>query len=251
MKLEGKTALITGGSTGIGREIVRLFSKEGAQVGVNYLNTDEEASSLKAELDSARPGQAELFQADVTKEDEVQEMIRKFTERFGHLDILVCSAGINHQVSVEHMEPAQWDRMIACNLRSVYLCCHYVLPHMLSQGFGRIINITSQLGQIGGVDSAHYSAAKAGIIGFTKSLAREVSTRGVNANCIAPGPIKTPFFYEGCTPKWQADKLASLPLGRFGEPWEVAPAALFLASDPDGNLFTGQTLGPNSGDVML
>ena len=128
MKLEGKTALITGGSTGIGREIVRLFSKEGAQVGVNYLNTDEEASSLKAELDSARPGQAELFQADVTKEDEVQEMIRKFTERFGHLDILVCSAGINHQVSVEHMEPAQWDRMIACNLRSVYLCCHYALP---------------------------------------------------------------------------------------------------------------------------
>ena len=251
MKLQGKTALITGGSTGIGREIVRLFSKEGAQVGINYLDTEQQALQLKDELDQSHPRQTELFQADVTDTSQVRKMIQTFIGRFGRLDLLVCSAGINHQVSVENMEPEQRDRMITCNLRSVYLCCHYALPHMLKQKFGRIINITSQLGQIGGIDSAHYSAAKAGFIGFTKTLAREVSNQGINANCIAPGPIKTPFFYEGCTPQWQADKLASLPLGRFGEPWEVAPAALFLASDPDGNLFTGQTLGPNSGDVML
>lgn len=251
MKLSQKTAVITGGSTGIGREIAMLFAKEGAALCINYLDTPKEALDLKNELEQKYSVPVITCQADLTEEDEVRHLVSTALDAFGHLDILVCSAGINHQVSVKDMTADDWDRMIACNLRSVFLCCHHCLGPMLEQGFGRIINITSQLGQIGGINSAHYSAAKAGIIGFTKSLAREVSGQGVTANCIAPGPIATPFFYNGCTPGWRQEKLASLPLGRFGEAYEVAPTALLLASEPDGNLYTGQTLGPNSGDVML
>lgn len=251
MKLSGKTALITGGATGIGREIARLFAKEGASLCINYHRNLNAAEDLKKELESEYSADVILYQGDVSDEATVKNMVDAVLVHFGHLDILVCSAGINYQVSVKNMTSEEWDRMIACNLRSIFLCCHYSLIPMLEQKHGRIINITSQLGQIGGIDSAHYSAAKAGIIGFTKSLAREVSKDGVTANCIAPGPIATPFFFNGTTPQWQKEKLASLPLGRFGEASEVAPSALLLASDPDGNLYTGQTLGPNSGDVML
>lgn len=251
MKLFQKTALITGGSTGIGREIAILFAKEGAALCINYLDTPQEAQDLKNELEHTYSVPVITYKADLTKELEVRQMVSSTLDTFGHLDILVCSAGINHQASVKDMTADDWDRMIECNLRSVFLCCHYCLFPMLEQEYGRIINITSQLGQIGGINSAHYSAAKAGIIGFTKSLAREVSRQGITANCIAPGPVTTPFFYNGCTPEWRQEKLISLPLGRFGEAYEVAPTALLLASDPDGNLYTGQTLGPNSGDVML
>ena len=251
MKLSGRTALITGGATGIGREIARLYAKEGASLCINYHNSVSDAENLEKELKEKYNANVILYKGDVTNEETVKDMVQVTLDTFRKLDILVCSAGINHQVSVADMTSADWDRMIACNLRSIFLCDHYVLQPMLKQGFGRIINITSQIGQIGGVDSAHYSAAKAGIIGFTKSLAREVSKYGITANCIAPGPIATPFFFNGTSEKWREDKLASLPLGRFGEAEEVAPSALLLAAEPDGNLFTGQTLGPNSGDVML
>ncbi len=251
MKLTGRIALITGGSTGIGREIARIYAKEGANLCINYHNHIEDAENLKEELEKKYNTRVILYRGDVSQEETVKNMVNTTLDTFGKLDILVCSAGINHQVSVEDMSSEDWDRMIACNLRSIFLCCHYALVPMLRQGFGRIINVTSQLGQIGGINSAHYSAAKAGIIGFTKSLAREVSKHGVTANCIAPGPVATPFFYNGCTQEWRDEKLASLPLGRFGEAEEVAPCALLLAAEPDGNLFTGQTLGPNSGDVML
>jgi 3-oxoacyl-[acyl-carrier protein] reductase len=140
--------------------------------------------------------------------------------------------------------------MISSDLRSVFLCTRFVLPSMLERGFGRIINITSQLGQKGAEELAHYSAAKAGAIGFTKALAREVSDRGVTVNSIAPGPIETDMVV-GISEEWKQQKKAELPLGRFGTVEEVVPTAVLLASDPDGNIYTGQTLGPNSGDVML
>lgn len=250
MKLKGKTALITGGASGIGAEIVRLFAKEGADIAINYHSRASQAELLAEEC-RKYGGRIITVKADVSEPEPVQAMVEEVLKAFGKIDILVCSTGINRQSRFIDMAVEDWDEMVKVSLRGVFLCDRFVLPHMLKRGSGRIINVTSQLGQIGGVNCAHYCAAKAGIIGLTKSLAREVGHTGITVNCIAPGPIETDFFFNGTTEEWRAEKLASLPLGRFGLAREVAPAALLLASDPDGNIFTGQTLGPNSGDVML
>ena len=148
------------------------------------------------------------------------------------------------------MTMQEFDRMINIDLRSVCLLNKLVLPQMLERGWGRIINVTSQLGQKGGMNTAAYSAAKAGVIAFTKSLAQEVGKKGVNCNCIAPGPVDTDMFNSN-PPEWIENKLGELPLGRMGRCEEVAPTAVLLAADPDGNIYLGQTLGPNCGDVML
>lgn len=250
MKLKGKTALITGGASGIGAEIVRLFAKEGADIAINYHSRASQAELLAEEC-RKYGGRIITVKADVSEPEPVQAMVEEVLKAFGKVDILVCSTGINRQSRFIDMAVDDWDEMVKVSLRGVFLCDRFVLPHMLERGSGRIINVTSQLGQIGGVNCAHYCAAKAGIIGLTKSLAREVGHTGITVNCIAPGPIETDFFFNGTTEEWRAEKLSSLPLGRFGLAREVAPAALLLASDPDGNIFTGQTLGPNSGDVML
>lgn len=250
MKLKGKTALITGGASGIGAEIVRLFAKEGADIAINYHSRASQAELLAEEC-RKDGGRIITVKADVSEPEPVQAMVEEVLKAFGKIDILVCSTGINRQSRFIDMSVDDWDEMVKVSLRGVFLCDRFVLPHMLERGSGRVINVTSQLGQIGGVNCAHYCAAKAGIIGLTKSLAREVGHTGITVNCIAPGPIETDFFFNGTTEEWRAEKLASLPLGRFGLAREVAPAALLLASDPDGNIFTGQTLGPNSGDVML
>ena len=250
MKLKGKTALITGGASGIGAEIVRLLAKEGADIAINYHSRASQAELLAEEC-RKNGGRIITVKADVSEPEPVQAMVEEVLKAFGKVDILVCSTGINRQSCFIDMAVDDWDEMVKVSLRGVFLCDRFVLPHMLERGSGRIINVTSQLGQIGGVNCAHYCAAKAGIIGLTKSLAREVGHTGITVNCIAPGPIETDFFFNGTTEEWRAEKLASLPLGRFGLAREVAPAALLLASDPDGNIFTGQTLGPNSGDVML
>lgn len=250
MKLKGKTALITGGASGIGAEIVRLFAKEGADIAINYHSRASQAELLAEEC-RKDGGRIITVKADVSEPEPVQAMVEDVLKEFGKVDILVCSTGINRQSRFIDMAVDDWDEMVKVSLRGVFLCDRFILPHMLERGSGRIINVTSQLGQIGGVNCAHYCAAKAGIIGLTKSLAREVGHTGITVNCIAPGPIETDFFFNGTTEEWRAEKLASLPLGRFGLAREVAPAALLLASDPDGNIFTGQTLGPNSGDVML
>jgi 3-oxoacyl-[acyl-carrier protein] reductase len=143
----------------------------------------------------------------------------------------------------------EWDRVIGVNLRGCFLCTRMVLPGMLARGRGKVINVASQLGQIGGTEMVHYSASKAGVIGLTKALAREVSGKGVHVNAIAPGPILTEMMAQE-TEEWANAKLAELPIGRFGEVHEVAPTAVFLASD-DSSYYVGQTLGPNGGDVML
>lgn len=250
-KLAGKKALVTGAASGIGKEIVKLFAREGADVVINYRSRKQDAEDLRAGLEGECGVKCPTYQADISVLTEVRAMVDFTVAELGKIDILVCSSGINFQVPVKDMTVEQWDRMIQVNLTGVFYCNRFVLPHMLENGFGRIINITSQLGQIGAVDDAHYAAAKAGIIGFTKSLAREVSKLGVTANCIAPGPVANEFFFKGCLPEWRAEKLKSLPLGRFGTDEEVAPSALLLAASPDGDSYTGQTLGPNCGDVML
>ena len=167
----------------------------------------------------------------------------------GQVDVLVNNAGVVSESEVATMPTTEWDRIMAVNLRAPFLCSKAVLPGMISRRSGRIINVSSQLGQIGGETMAHYSASKAGLIGFTKALAREVSHLGILVNAIAPGPIETEML-AGEAPEWVARKLGQLPMRRFGRVEEVVPTAVFLAGD-DATYYTGQTLGPNGGDVTL
>ncbi|MFE6738687.1 SDR family NAD(P)-dependent oxidoreductase [Streptomyces tubercidicus] len=233
--LQDKGALVVGGASGIGAAIAARYAVEGARVVV----ADRDAS-----------GASGTVRMDVADEASVASAVAEATDLLGgRLDILVNSAGILTQAPVAEMDLATWAQTIAVDLTGVFLCCRAVLPGMIERGSGRIINIASQLGIKGGEGLAHYAAAKAGVVGLTKSLALEVSRHGVLANAIAPGPIETPMV-DGITEDWKRAKRAELPLGRFGRPEEIAPTAVLLASDPGGNLYVGQTLGPNSGDVM-
>lgn len=246
--LDGRKALVTGASRGIGRAIALAFAEEGADVAVNFRIRGEEADEVSRRIrDLGR--QALPVQADVSLEEPVRQMVTSVTEAFGRIDILVNNAGFVTLAPVESMEVSTWDEMIATHLRGTFLVTRMVLPGMLQRQDGRIINISSQLGQIGREWFAHYTAAKAGIIGFTKALSREVAGRGVLVNCIAPGPIETGIVPE--TPDAPAKSYVSLlPIHREGQPEEVAPTAVFLASDA-ASYYVGQTLGPNGGDVML
>lgn len=247
-KLSGKCAIVTGASRGIGREIARRFAAEGADVCINCVRSLDAAESLASECREYGV-RTLVVQADVGQAEAARRLVDTALDEFGRVDVLVNNAGVLTQCRVEDMTIEMWDEMLVSDLRSVFLCTRFVLPSMLERGRGRIINIASQLGQKGGVELAHYSAAKAGVIGFTRALAREVSDRGITANCIAPGPIETDMIDE-ISAEWKVLKRSELPLPRFGLVNEVAGSAVFLASEPDGNLYTGQTLGPNCGDVM-
>jgi 3-oxoacyl-[acyl-carrier protein] reductase len=211
------------------------------------LDEDVAAPVLESIADAGR--RSLLVRTDVSDEEQVRAMVERAYAEFGVVDILVNDAGIFGQFFFHELTVAEWDRVLGVNLRGVFLCTRFVLPRMLERGRGNVINVASQLGQIGGVEMVHYSASKAGVIGFTKALAREVSTKGIRVNAIAPGPILTEMMAQE-TEEWAARKLAELPLGRFGEADEVAPTAVFLASD-DSSYYVGQTLCPNGGDVML
>lgn len=252
MRLEGKVAVITGAGPGegIGRAIALAFVKEGAKLSLNYLasNKNVEEQFNKELVDYGE--NICVVEGDISKESTAEELIKKTIETFGRIDILVNNAGISTPVLLKDMSVLNWDRMLEVNLRSVFLTTKFAVPSMISQGFGRIINISSQVGQKGSVEHCHYAAAKAGVIGFTKSLAMELGEYGITANCIAPGPISTQLMNE-VSEEWRSGKMKELVIPRFGKVEEVAPSAVFLASSPDGNLYTGQTLGPNCGDVML
>jgi 3-oxoacyl-[acyl-carrier protein] reductase len=245
--LDGQVAIVTGAASGIGAAIADLFLREGAKV----LLADRDADRVAAAADRYRGEQRTVVGAvvDVTDADQTKAMVEQCLVELGQVDVLVNCAGMLTEVPLVEMDVATWDEMIAVDLRSVFLCCRWVAPHMVGRGSGRIINIASQLGIKGGEGLVHYSAAKAGVIGLTKALARELAPSGVLVNAIAPGPIETPLV-EGISAEWKQAKQAELPLGRFGRVDEVAPTALLLASSPGGNLYVGQTLGPNSGDVM-
>ena len=245
--LTDRVALVTGASRGIGRAIALAFAAEGADVAVNYRREAAAAEEVVREI-AARGRRGLALQADVAQEEDVRRMVEQTLAEFGRIDILVNNAGFVTLAPIETMEVAMWDEMLATHLRGTFLMTRMVLPGMLECGQGRIINVSSQLGQIGREWFTDYAAAKAGIIGFTRSLAREVSSRGVLVNCIAPGPINTGIVPH--TPGApQRDHISALPLPRVGEPDEVAPAAVFLASAA-ASYFTGQTLGPNGGEVM-
>jgi len=237
-------AIVTGAGSGIGRAIALRLAADGFRVLVADLRA-EAAEAVAAEIgDAARPAAG-----DVAREEDVARIVAAAQAAFGPCTHLVNCAGHVHQARFVDLSVEDFDRMIAVHLRGTFLCTRAVLPGMLARGAGVVVNIASQLGQIGGVELVHYSAAKAGIIGMTKALAREVSDRGVRVNAVAPGPINTPLV-QALSEDWRRAKAAQLPLGRFGEPEEVAAAVAFLCS-PAASLFVGQTLGPNSGDVML
>ena len=197
----------------------------------------------------AAGGKAIAVAGDVSNEADAAAIHLASVAAHGDVTLLVNNAGIAHQALFENLEVSDFDRMFAVHVRGTFLMTRGVLPAMLAAGGGVIVNVASQLGQIGGVELVHYSGAKAAIIGMTKALAREVSARGVRVNAVAPGPINTPLVMQ-LSEEWRGAKRAGLPLGRFGEPEEVAETVAFLAS-PAASLFVGQTLGPNSGDVML
>jgi NAD(P)-dependent dehydrogenase (short-subunit alcohol dehydrogenase family) len=246
-RLNGRIAVVTGAASGIGKGIAIAFAREGA--GVIVADKVEEARAAEA-LAAIRMhgGEALFVRTDVSSETSVRSMADAALARFGRVDILVNNAGIFTESLIENMPVDDWDRVVNTNLRGTFLCTRALIGQMLDRGDGRIINIASQLGQIGGKSVGHYAASKAGIIGLTKSLAREVATRGVLVNAIAPGPIETPML-DGESEAWRSAKRADLPIGRFGTVDEVTPTAVLLAS-AEGSYYVGQTLGPNGGDVM-
>jgi 3-oxoacyl-[acyl-carrier protein] reductase len=247
-RLAGRRAVITGGAQGIGRAIAAGFAREDADVAV--IDAQDQAAGAGVVADAEAVGQRGFyFRADVASEVEVTAAMTAAAEALGSIDVLVNNAGVLSECPVAEMPVAEWDRVIAVNLRGPFLCTRAVLPAMIAQGQGRIINVASQLGQVGGDTMAHYSASKAGLIGFTKALAREVSHLNILVNAIAPGPIETQMLARE-SPEWRQRKLGQLPMRRFGQVSEVVPTAIFLASD-DSSYYTGQTLGPNGGDVTL
>jgi len=248
-KLENKVVLVTGGSRGIGEAIVYALADEGANLGVNYVRSQNQAEQICKNIREKNGTKALGLQADVSVPGEVQEMVDAMLTEFGRIDVLVNNAGMLVQGRLVDTSLEDWNTMVAVDLTGVFLCSKAVLPWMLKRKEGRIINVASQLGQIGAPELVAYSAAKGGVIAFTKALAREVAQDGILVNCVAPGPIETDMVAD-ITEEWKKAKQSSLPLGRFGMPEEVAPSVVFLAST-DSIIFVGQTLGPNSGDVML
>lgn len=242
-RLVGKKAIVTGGARGIGREISLAFAAEGADVAVVDVLGEREGGPVVGEIEG-RGRRALYRRADVADEAEVRGTVEGILGAFGRVGVLVNNAGVLSQVPLARMPVEEWDRVLAVNLRGTFLCSRFVLPHMLERGEGRIINVSSQLGQSGAAGLCHYSASKGGVIAFTRALAR-----GVLVNAIAPGPIKTGIMPPGDEEEDRARE-AALPIGRFGEAEEVAPTAVFLASG-DASYYVGQTLGPNGGDVML
>lgn len=249
-RLEGKTALVTGASSGIGRGVAIAFAEEGADVAINYPDKSQQKNAEETAAAVAKAGRkALLVQADVSKDKPVKNMVDKVLDAFGRIDILVNNAGIASSAPVEEMPVAMWDEMIAINLRSVFLCTHFVLPHMYAQDYGRIVNNASQLASIGSPGLAHYTAAKGAIISFTRSLSLEIGARNVNANCVGPGATRTAIL-DGIGDEHMAAIKAHIPKGRLGEVRDIVPAFVFLASE-EARHMVGQTISPNGGDAFF
>ncbi|ODP34695.1 SDR family NAD(P)-dependent oxidoreductase [Pandoraea sp. ISTKB] len=247
--LEGRTAVVTGGNTGIGRSIVEIFVAHGAKVLISHFR-DEAGTAQYADALAQRGANVAFVECDVTDEHSVARLGDEARRHLNAIDILVNGAGICGEVPFGEMTIAQWDQMMAVNLRGAFLVTRQFFDGMKARKYGRIINIASQLAYKGTVDSAHYCASKAGLVGFTRALSYEGAPFGVTVNAIAPGPVETAML-AGFTDEWRAMKFAQLPARRFGHVDEIAPTALLLASETGGAYFIGQTLSPNGGDVML
>jgi len=240
--LREQVAVVTGASRGIGRAIAQEFAKLGATVVVNYANSSKAAEELVAEITGAG-GNAIALQADVFKEEEVDNLVKTVLEKFNQIDILVNNAGITRDTLLLRMKPEDWQAVINLNLTGVYLCTRAVSKGMLKKRSGRIINIASVAGQMGNPGQANYSAAKAGVIGLTKTLAKEFASRGITVNAVSPGGIDTDM-----TSEIQSEEiLKAIPLGRYGKPEEIAGMVRFLAADNAAAYITGQTFNVDGG----
>lgn len=251
MRLEGKTALITGSSSGIGAAVAAAYAREGtSHIAINYPN-DAKQAQAEAIVESLQSAGAKAIaiQADVSDAGQVAEMVEKAQDFAGHIDILVNNAGIAHGELVEDIPIETWDRVIGVHLRGTFLTTQATLAHMYERGFGRIINTASQLAYKGAPALAAYTAAKGGILSFTRSLALEIGARNIRANCVAPGATHTPIL-EGVPEDSLAAVKAGIPIGHFAQVDDIAPAYVFLASR-DGDHFQGQCISPNGGDCFL
>jgi 3-oxoacyl-[acyl-carrier protein] reductase len=246
MSLSGRVAFVTGASQGIGRTCALRLAKDGATVGVAARN-QEKLNELVTEI-TATGGKASAFTLDVANEDQVKETIKTAIAQFGKIDILVNNAGITRDQLVMRMKRADWDAVLQTNLTSAYLCIQSVIPSMLKQRWGRIINITSVFGQMGQAGQANYSASKAGLIGLTMAIAREVGSRNITSNAIAPGFIETAMTAV-LSEEFKQTAVKQIPLGRVGTSDDVASAVAFLASD-EASYITGHVLNVNGGMLM-
>ena len=246
MKLEGRVALVTGASQGIGHACALALAREGATIAAAARNR-EKLDQLAGEI-TATGGKAAAFVMDVADEEQVKSGIKSALAQFGKIDILINNAGITRDQLVMRMKRADWDAVLQTNLTSAYLCIQQVITPMLRQKWGRIINITSVFGQMGQAGQANYAASKAGLIGLTMAIAREVGSRNITCNAVAPGFIETAMT-AALSDEFKQNAVKQIPLGRVGTPDDVASAVAFLASD-EASYITGHVLSVNGGMLM-
>ena len=247
MLLAEKTALVTGASRGIGRAAALELAKAGAKVAVNFAGNRTAAEEVVSMIEAAG-GQAMLVQADVGNAADVDAMVKAVVERFGRIDILVNNAGITRDNLIMRMKEEDWDAVIHTNLKGIFNCTKAVSKLMMKQRYGRIINMASVVGVMGNAGQANYAAAKAGVIGFTKSMAKELASRNITVNAVAPGYISTDMT-ANLPEQARLELQSQIPLQRLGNPEDVAAAVLFLVS-PGADYITGQTIHVDGGMVM-
>jgi len=244
-QLRDKIAVVTGASRGIGRAVAMALAAEGAKVAINYARSNTAAEQVVAEI-SAMGGDAIALQADVSQADQVDNLFKAVTDKWKRIDVLINNAGITRDTLLLRMKPEEWQAVIDLNLTGVFLCTRAVSKLMLKQRSGRIINIASVAGLMGNPGQANYSAAKAGVIGFTKTVAKELASRSITVNAVAPGFIATDM-----TSELKSEEILNyIPLGRYGQPEEVAGLIRFLAADPAAAYITGQVMNVDGGMVM-
>lgn len=247
MSLVGKNALVTGGSRGIGKAIALKLSSNGVNVAISYINNKEKAKEVVDEIEK-NGVKGIALKADISKEEDVLNMVKDIETELGAIDILVNNAGITRDNLIIRMKPDEWDDVIGTNLKGTYLCTKSVVRGMMKKRYGKIINIASVVGITGNLGQGNYSASKAGVIGFTKSMARELASRGINVNAVAPGFIETDMT-EILEEDIKNSLVKSIPMGRIGKPEDIANIVIFLASEIS-DYITGQVINVDGGMVI-